>query len=72
MKGTTELDFKTKATKSRPPMIKPLRISLLITNDERCFSDRSSEKETASALKSNKASLISKIPADLSTIELIR
>ena len=72
MKGTTELDFKTKAIKSKPPMIKPLRISLLSTNEDKCFSDKSSEKETASALKSNRASLISKIPTDLFTIELIR
>ena len=69
MKGITELDFKTKAIRSKFPMIKPLKISLLNTNEDRCFSDKSSEKETASALKSNRASLISKIPTDLFTIE---
>ena len=72
MKGTTELDFKTKAAKSKPPIVKPLRISLLSTNDDRCFSDKSSEKEAASALKSNKASLTSKVPTDLFIIELRR
>ena len=72
MKGTTELDFKTKAAKSNPPIVKPLRISLLSTNLDKCFSDKSSEKEAAKALKSNRASLISKVPKDLFNIELRR